>query len=66
MKINVESLNEACISCARLEIESVTSYANDQVYERWFACKHLADCENVKKIIENYLELRKKEKDNAI
>ena len=52
MKINVETLCEACISCERLEIEAVTSYANDKVCERWFICKHLADCKNTKEIIE--------------
>ena len=52
MKINVETLCEACICCERLEIEAVTSYANDQVYERWFVCKHLADCKKTKEIID--------------
>ena len=52
MKINVETLCEACISCDRLEIETVTSYANDQVCERWFVCKHLVDCKKTKEIIE--------------
>ena len=64
MKINVETLNEACIGCARLEIETVTSYASNQVYKRRFVCKHLSDCKNVKIIIENFLELRKNEKNN--
>lgn len=45
MNINVLVLCDRCIKCPRLEIETHEMWANNEIYEKEFVCKHLYGCQ---------------------